>query len=321
MTPASDPRAVTATRCRPQDLPCPPPSPPPASTCPSARAPSSPVSTSTLADGDVTALVGPNGSGKSTLMRILVGDLPVGTPARSGSPRRTRPSPGCRRCCLTSDESLLDYARRRTGRRPRPTSRSSRRPDALAAGRRRGGGGLRHAPSSAGSPSVPPTSSTGCPRWPHRVGLTRRPDRPLGSLSGGEAARASLGRPAAQPVRPAAARRADQRPRRAAAWQLVAEFVLAHSRAGARRQPRPRASSTEVATERRRARPARSSGSGTTPAPSPTTSPPVTSRAAQAWEAYAGVRRPPATPWSARRGSARSGRRRGTGPCRRGPGG
>src|SRR6476659_8544422 len=47
-----------------------------------------------LADGSVTAVVGPNGAGKSTLMRTIVGEPQV------------VPDAG---------ESLLGYARRRTG--------------------------------------------------------------------------------------------------------------------------------------------------------------------------------------------------------------
>ncbi len=47
-------------------------------------------------------------------------------------------------------------------------------------------------PSSAGSPSAPPTSTNGCPRWPPGSGSHVAADRPLGTLSGGQAARACL---------------------------------------------------------------------------------------------------------------------------------
>ena len=68
----------------------------------------------TLADGDVTAVVGPNGSGKSTLMRTIVGELPI----ESGS---IRLAPGDATIAWLPQvppepsETLLDYARRRTG--------------------------------------------------------------------------------------------------------------------------------------------------------------------------------------------------------------
>ena len=67
-----------------------------------------------VAPGGVTALVGPNGSGKSSLMRTIVGELPVEagsirlapTDATIGWLPQSPPDP---------DESLLGYARRRTG--------------------------------------------------------------------------------------------------------------------------------------------------------------------------------------------------------------
>src|SRR4051794_3026363 len=67
-----------------------------------------------VAPGDVTALVGANGSGKSSLMRTIVGELPI----ESGSIRVS--PPGATVGWLPQNapdptESLLDYARRRTG--------------------------------------------------------------------------------------------------------------------------------------------------------------------------------------------------------------
>ena len=46
--------------------------------------------------------------------------------------------------------------------------------------------------STAGSPSAPPTSTSGCPQVAGQLGLDVDPDRPLGTLSGGQAARAAL---------------------------------------------------------------------------------------------------------------------------------
>ena len=143
----------------------------------------------TLADGDVTAVVGPNGSGKSTLMRVLVGDLPAG----AGSVRLA--PPGATIAWLpqvlpTRDESLLDYARRRTGVAAADLALESTA-DALA----RGVVGAEESYATAlehwlalGAADL----SDRLPEVAHRVGLTVDPTRALGSLSGGEAARASL---------------------------------------------------------------------------------------------------------------------------------
>ena len=67
-----------------------------------------------VAPGDVTALVGANGSGKSSLMRTVVGELPV----ESGSVRLSPPDATIGwlpQSAPDPTESLLDYARRRTG--------------------------------------------------------------------------------------------------------------------------------------------------------------------------------------------------------------
>ncbi len=143
----------------------------------------------TLAEGDVTAVVGPNGSGKSTLMRVLVGDLPAG----AGSVRLA--PPGATIAWLpqvlpTRAESLLDYARRRTGVAAADLALESTA-DALA----RGVDGAEESYATAlehwlalGAADL----SDRLPEVAHRVGLTVDPTRALGSLSGGEAARASL---------------------------------------------------------------------------------------------------------------------------------
>ncbi len=142
-----------------------------------------------LADGSVTAVVGPNGSGKSTLMRTIVGDLPVETGSVRLAPRdatigwlpQVVPDPA---------ESLLGYARRRTG---------------VAAADRE----LEQASAAlgAGDPGAEDRYASALERWlslgaadledrlpqvSGSVGLDADPDRPLGSLSGGQAARAAL---------------------------------------------------------------------------------------------------------------------------------
>ena len=142
-----------------------------------------------LTDGDVTALVGPNGSGKSSLMRTLAGELAV----ESGSIRRSpadatvgwlpqvTPDPA---------ETLLGYARRRT----RVAAADARLDDASTA-------------LAAGHPGADTAYSDALEHWlalgaadledrltvvSGQVGLDVAPDRPLGSLSGGQAARATL---------------------------------------------------------------------------------------------------------------------------------
>jgi len=143
----------------------------------------------TVSDGDVVALVGPNGSGKSSLMRTVVGELPVesGTvrlapaDATIGWLPQVTPDPA---------ESLLAYARRRTGvaRADRALEAAA---DALASG--------ASDAESAYAEALERWLSLGAadledrlPEVAARVGLAVDPDRPLGSLSGGQAARAAL---------------------------------------------------------------------------------------------------------------------------------
>ncbi len=143
----------------------------------------------TLADGDVTALVGPNGSGKSTLMRMLVGELPVET----GSIRLAPPDATLAwlpQVLPAHDESLLAYARRRTGvaAADRALERGA---EALAAGRPGGDDEYARALErwlGLGAADL----ADRLPEVAARVGLRVDPGRPLGSLSGGEAARATL---------------------------------------------------------------------------------------------------------------------------------
>ena len=146
----------------------------------------------TLADGDVTAVVGPNGSGKSTLMRTIVGALPVGQGSIRLTPRHATIA-WLPQVLPDADESLLAYVRRRTGvaaadhelevstaamasetqtdpgRMPLGSDRYSR---ALERWLALGAGDLEQ--------RLPDVAA--------RVGLDVDPVRPLGSLSGGEAA-------------------------------------------------------------------------------------------------------------------------------------
>ena len=143
----------------------------------------------TVSEGDVVALVGQNGSGKSTLMRTVVGELPV----ESGSVRlapgnatigwlpQVTPDPG---------ESLLEYARRRTGVAAADRALEAAA-DALAAG--------TDVAEAAYGDALERWLALGAadledrlPEVAARVGLAVDPDRPLGSLSGGQAARAAL---------------------------------------------------------------------------------------------------------------------------------
>ncbi|WP_180933854.1 ATP-binding cassette domain-containing protein [Nocardioides ungokensis] len=142
-----------------------------------------------LADGSVTALVGANGSGKSTLMRTVVGELPIESGTIQLAPRdatigwlpQVVPDPS---------ESLLEYARRRTG-----VAEADRDLDRASAA------------LAAGSPGADDEYALVLDRWlalgaadledrlpqvAAKVGLDVDADRPLGSLSGGQAARAAL---------------------------------------------------------------------------------------------------------------------------------
>jgi ATPase subunit of ABC transporter with duplicated ATPase domains len=143
----------------------------------------------TLTDGDVTAVVGPNGSGKSTLMRTIVGELPT----ESGSIRLAPPDATIAwlpQVLPDPQETLLAYARRRTGVDAADVELEAASA-ALAGG-------------TAGSDD---RYATGLERWlslgaadlearlpevASRVGLDVDPSRPLGTLSGGQAARACL---------------------------------------------------------------------------------------------------------------------------------
>jgi ATPase subunit of ABC transporter with duplicated ATPase domains len=143
----------------------------------------------TVSDGDVVALVGPNGSGKSTLLRTVVGELPVevGTvrlapaDATIGWLPQVTPDPG---------ESLLDYARRRTGVAAADLALEAAAND-LAAGA--DGAGTAYGDAlerwlGLGASDL----EDRLPEVAARIGLAVDPERPLGSLSGGQAGRAAL---------------------------------------------------------------------------------------------------------------------------------
>ncbi|WP_027863320.1 ABC-F family ATP-binding cassette domain-containing protein [Marmoricola sp. URHB0036] len=142
-----------------------------------------------VAPGDVTALVGANGSGKSSLMRTVVGELTI----ESGSVRLSPPDATVGwlpQSAPDPTESLLDYARRRTGVAAADRSLQDAS-TALAAGDP--GSDDRYAVTleqwlALGGADL----EDRLPQVAAQLGLDAAPDRPLGTLSGGQAARAAL---------------------------------------------------------------------------------------------------------------------------------
>ena len=156
-----------------------------------------------LTPGDVTALVGPNGAGKTTLLRIVAGlHAPDAGTIRFAPPDATLgylpqepPAP---------DETILDYARRRTGVGPAQDAFEA----AAAALAEDIPSSSRRTPGSwSGADSIADRYDHALATWLALGGadldarlaevlagldLVADLDRPLGSLSGGQAARAAL---------------------------------------------------------------------------------------------------------------------------------
>jgi ATPase subunit of ABC transporter with duplicated ATPase domains len=139
-----------------------------------------------VSPGDRVGIVGPNGIGKTTLLRVLAGlDQPdAGRVIRSGAVGYLPQEPEAR-----TGESVRDYLARRTG-----VGDAEREMDGLAAR-------LGTEPGLAGdySDALDRFLALGGEDFEARVGavldavgLGRRSDREVASLSGGEAARAAL---------------------------------------------------------------------------------------------------------------------------------
>ena len=142
-----------------------------------------------LAPGDVTALVGPNGSGKTSLMRTVVGELPI----ESGSVRLAPPDATIGWLPQTTpdpDETLLAYTRRRTG--VDAADRDLHDASEGLATESSGGADLYAAALERWLALGAADLEERLPQVASQVGLDVAPDRPLGTLSGGQAARAAL---------------------------------------------------------------------------------------------------------------------------------
>ncbi|WP_295661305.1 ABC-F family ATP-binding cassette domain-containing protein [uncultured Nocardioides sp.] len=142
-----------------------------------------------LAPGDVTAVVGVNGSGKSTLMRTIAGDLPADAGSVDVAPADATTA-WLPQVVPDGAESLLDYVRRRTGVAD-ADARLQSTSEALAAGTE----GADDAYADALERWLGLGAADLADRLPGvagRVGLDVDPHRPLGTLSGGQAARACL---------------------------------------------------------------------------------------------------------------------------------
>ncbi|RKT79951.1 ATPase subunit of ABC transporter with duplicated ATPase domains [Terracoccus luteus] len=151
----------------------------------------------TVTDGDVLAVVGPNGSGKSTLMRTLAGDLGV-DPALGPGAVKLAPADATiawlPQVIPDPSETLLTYARRRTG--VEDADRALERTSAALAS---AGDHPERADEDAYAAALDHWLALGAadleerlPEVAARVGLGVDPHRQLGSLSGGQAARAAL---------------------------------------------------------------------------------------------------------------------------------
>ncbi len=139
-----------------------------------------------VSPGDRIGIVGPNGIGKSTLLRVLAGLEPhdAGRIVRTGAVGYLPQEPETRR-----GESVRDYLARRTGVRA-----AEQEMDGLAARL-----GAEPQQAAAYSDALDRFLALGGEDFEARVGavlddvgLGRRPDRELATLSGGEAARVAL---------------------------------------------------------------------------------------------------------------------------------
>jgi ATPase subunit of ABC transporter with duplicated ATPase domains len=144
-----------------------------------------------VAPGDAVAVVGPNGAGKTTLMRIVAGLHP----ADAGAVRLAPPDASVGflpQSTPATDESLLDYVRRRTGVADATAAMEAAaaalaaEPESRAATARYGRALDRWL--ALGGADL----EDRLPALAHDAGLDVPLDRPLRSLSGGQAARASL---------------------------------------------------------------------------------------------------------------------------------
>jgi ATPase subunit of ABC transporter with duplicated ATPase domains len=150
----------------------------------------------TVADGDVVALVGANGSGKSTLMRTLAGELAVEAGQVRLSPADATVA-WLPQVPPDAAESLLGYARRRTG-----VADADVALDAASAALASAVGGPAEEMEAAEvdyARALEHWLAVGAadleqrlPVVAARVGLDVDPTRRLGSLSGGQTARACL---------------------------------------------------------------------------------------------------------------------------------